>query len=123
MAKFLGRTLRYTYEFVEFIPGERLIMRSRQGPFPMETTYTWDPAPDVSTRMTLRNRGGPAGFSMLMAPIMKPAMRRDEPQGPRQTESDPRVSGVLSISNEHNRAMERNTPTQLSHMHQHNLCS
>ncbi len=42
----------------------------------METTYTWHTAPDGSTRMTLRNRGQPAGFSKVMARIMKPAMRR-----------------------------------------------
>ena len=76
VARFLGRTLRYTYEIVELVPGERLMMSTRQGPFPMETTYTWERAPDDSTRMTLRNRGQPAGFSTLMAPIMKPAMRR-----------------------------------------------
>ena len=76
VARFLGRTLRYTYELVELIPGERLIMRTRQGPFPMETTYTWQQARDDSTRMTLRNRGEPAGFSKLVAPIMQPAMRR-----------------------------------------------
>lgn len=76
VAKFLGRTLHYTYEFVELIPGSRLVMRTRQGPFPMETTYTWDPEADGSTRMTLRNRGEPAGFSKAMAPLMKPAMRR-----------------------------------------------
>jgi uncharacterized membrane protein len=76
VARFLGRTLRYTYEFAELVPGERLIMRTQQGPFPMETTYTWAPAPDDATLMTLRNRGRPAGFSRLMAPIMKPAMRR-----------------------------------------------
>ena len=76
VARFLGRTLRYTYELAELIPGERLIMRTRQGPFPMETTYTWESTPHDSTRMTLRNRGEPAGFSMLIAPIMKPAMRR-----------------------------------------------
>lgn len=76
VARFLGRTLRYTYEFVELIPGERLVMRTQQGPFPMETTYTWVAEPDGSTRMTLRNRGEPAGFSTVMAPMMKPAMRR-----------------------------------------------
>ena len=76
VARFLGRTLRYTYEFVEFVPGERLVMRTQQGPFPMETTYTWEPAPNDGTLMTLRNRGEPAGFSKVMAPIMKPAMRR-----------------------------------------------
>ena len=76
VARFLGRTLRYTYEFVELVPGERVVMRTKQGPFPMETTYAWDSEPDESTRMTLRNRGEPAGFSRLMAPLMKPAMRR-----------------------------------------------
>lgn len=40
VARFLGRTLRYTYEFAELISGERLVMRTQQGPFPMETTYT-----------------------------------------------------------------------------------
>ena len=76
VARFLGRTLRYTYEFSEFIPGERVVMRTQQGPFPMETTYEWELAPDEATRMTLRNSGEPAGFSKVMAPLMKPAMRR-----------------------------------------------
>lgn len=61
---------------VELVQDERLVMRTQQGPFPMETTYTWEPASDGSTRMTLRNRGQPAGFSKVMAPLMKPAMRR-----------------------------------------------
>ena len=76
VARFLGRTLRYTYELVEWEPGQRLVMRTQQGPFPMETTYTWSVTANGSTRMTLRNRGEPTGFSRLMAPIMKPAMRR-----------------------------------------------
>lgn len=76
VARFLGRTLRYTYEFAEFVPGERVVMRTQQGPFPMETTYTWEPESDGATRMTLRNRGEPTGFSKLIAPLMKPAMHR-----------------------------------------------
>lgn len=77
VAHFLGRTLRYTYEVVDLVPGERLVMRTDQGPFPMETTYTWTAASEPSgTRMTLRNRGAPTGFSKLAAPLMKPAMRR-----------------------------------------------
>lgn len=77
VARFLGRRLEYTYEFVELVPGERLVMRTQQGPFPMESTYTWSPAVEEgSTRMTLRNRGEPAGFSTLVAPLMAPAMRR-----------------------------------------------
>jgi uncharacterized protein YndB with AHSA1/START domain len=76
VARFLGRRLAYTYEVVEFVPGERLVMRTAQGPFPMETTYTWQPHGDGCTRMTLRNRGEPSGFASLGAPMMAAAMRR-----------------------------------------------
>ena len=76
VARFLGRRLAYTYEVVELVPGERLVMRTAQGPFPMETTYTWEPAGEEVTRMTLRNRGEPAGFSKVVAPVMAAAVRR-----------------------------------------------
>jgi uncharacterized protein YndB with AHSA1/START domain len=76
VARFLGRTLSYTYEVVEWVPGERLVMRTSDGPFPMETTYTWGPAGDGGTRMTLRNRGNPSGFARVAGPAMEKAMRR-----------------------------------------------
>jgi hypothetical protein len=76
VARFLGRSLAYTYELVELVPDERLVMRTAQGPFPMETTYTWASVGESSTRMTLRNRGEPSGFSKLTAPLMAAAMRR-----------------------------------------------
>ena len=76
VARFLGRRLAYTYEVAELVPGERLVMRTAQGPFPMETTYTWQALDDGATRMTLRNRGRPAGFSALVGPFMAGAMRR-----------------------------------------------
>ena len=75
-ARFLGRHLAYTYEITDFDPGERLVMRTAQGPFPMETTYTWQPTDDRSTRMTLRNRGEPAGFPRLAGPLIGAAMKR-----------------------------------------------
>ncbi len=75
-ARFLGRRLAYTYEVVELIPGEGFTMRTAEGPFPMETTYTWEDTADESTRMTLRNRGEPSGFSKVAAPMMAGAMRR-----------------------------------------------
>jgi len=76
VARFLGRRLAYTYEVVEWVPGERLVMRTAQGPFPMETTYTWQPSGPGRTRMTLRNRGEPAGFAKVTAPVMAAAIRR-----------------------------------------------
>ena len=76
VADFMGKRLAYTYEFVELVPDQRLVMRTAEGPFPMETTYEWSAASPVSTRMTLRNRGEPAGFSRLVAPVMALAMRR-----------------------------------------------
>jgi hypothetical protein len=75
VARFLGRRLAYTYEIVESVPGERLVMRTSDGPFPMETTYAWS-AIAGGTNMTLRNRGEPSGFSRVSAPFMASAMRR-----------------------------------------------
>ncbi len=76
VAHFLGRRLSYTYEVVELVPGERLVMRAAEGPFPMETTYTWKSVGESRTRMTLRNSGTPAGFSKMFSPFMAAAMRR-----------------------------------------------
>lgn len=75
-AQFLGRTLDYTYEVRELDPGRRLVMATEQGPFPMETTYTWEDAAVGSTRMTLRNRGEPSGFAVVTTPVMTRAMHR-----------------------------------------------
>jgi uncharacterized protein YndB with AHSA1/START domain len=75
VAQFLGRTLAYTYEVIDHVPGERLVMRTAQGPFPMETTYEWSDEGTNATLMTLRNRGEPSGFSRLFAPFMAGAIR------------------------------------------------
>jgi uncharacterized protein YndB with AHSA1/START domain len=76
VARFLGRRLAYTYEVVDHVPGKRLVMRTAEGPFPMETTYTWEDLGKDRTRMTLRNRGEPSGFSRIVAPLIAAAMRR-----------------------------------------------
>ena len=76
VATFLGRKLSYVYEIVELVPGAKLVMRTVDGPFPMETTYSWHAIADDSTHMTLRNRGYPTGFSRLYAPFMAKAMRK-----------------------------------------------
>jgi uncharacterized membrane protein len=88
-ARFLGRSLNYTYEVVEWTPEERFVMRTAQGPFPMETTYEWADASEGATLMRLRNRGEPAGFSRIAAPMMSLAIKR-------ATEKDlRRLKGIL----------------------------
>ncbi|MCC6808041.1 MAG: SRPBCC family protein [Deltaproteobacteria bacterium] len=76
VAHFLGKKIAYTYEVAELAPGSRLVMRTAEGPFPMETSYQWESLSSDRTRMTLRNRGEPSGFSRLVAPFMSAAMRR-----------------------------------------------
>jgi hypothetical protein len=76
VAQFMGRRLNYTYEVREMVPGERFVMSTAEGPFPMETTYTWSDSVSGTTKMTLRNRGEPRGFSKFVAPLMGIAMRR-----------------------------------------------
>jgi uncharacterized membrane protein len=76
VAQFLGRRLAYTYEITEFSRGELLVMRTSEGPFPMETRYTWTDLPADGTLMTLRNRGAPKGFAGIAAPFVVSAMRR-----------------------------------------------
>ena len=75
VARFLGRRIAYTYEIAELVPGKRTVMRTAQGPFPMETTYTWE-AVAGGTLMTLHNTGSPNGFGLLTAPVVSRAMRR-----------------------------------------------
>ena len=76
VADFLGRRLAYTYEIGALAPGERLVMRTSEGPFPMETSYRWEAISTTDTLMTLRNRGDATGFAGFVAPFMAMAMRR-----------------------------------------------
>ena len=75
VALFMGRRLAYTYEVVE-MSVNKFVMKTAQGPFPMETTYEWEPINANTTKMTLRNKGNPSGFSKLFAPFISVMMRR-----------------------------------------------
>jgi hypothetical protein len=75
VARFLGRTIAYTYEVKEMVPGARFVMATAEGPFAMETTYAWSDTPS-GTKMTLRNRGTSSGFAKVAAPMMTSAIRR-----------------------------------------------
>jgi hypothetical protein len=75
VARFLGRRISYTYRVTELVPTARLTMRTADGPFPMETTYAWEPV-QGGTRMTLRNTGEPSGFARLGRGAIERAIRR-----------------------------------------------
>jgi hypothetical protein len=111
VAHFLGRRLEYTYEVVAWAANEQFVMRTAGGPFEMETTYAWEPVADAATRMTLRNRGRPAGFSRWLAPLMAIAVRRanrrdlaalkavleSSPRGGRSSGEAPPGTGILRV--------------------------
>lgn len=75
VAHFIGRKLEYTYEFIDLIPNRQLVMRTAEGPFPMQTTYTWKAVDENTTKMTLRNTGEPSGFSTFIAPLLSKMMK------------------------------------------------
>ncbi|WP_123028331.1 SRPBCC family protein [Mycolicibacterium stellerae] len=75
-SEFLGRRLEYIYEVLDFVAAERLVMRSDENPFRMETTYAWADADDDATWVTVRNRGEPTAFTGLAPPILATAIRR-----------------------------------------------
>jgi uncharacterized membrane protein len=75
-ARFLGKDLSYVYEITEFIPEQKLGMKTANGPFPMKTTYEWESIDEQTTKMTLRNQGEPAGFSKWLTPLMSVMMKR-----------------------------------------------
>jgi hypothetical protein len=75
IAFFLGKKLEYTYE-VKSKTKEALVMATADGPFPMETTYSFQRVTDNKTKMILRNQGQPSGFSGIFSPFMAFMMRR-----------------------------------------------
>lgn len=78
VTRLLGQELSYGYEILELVPGERFVVRTEDGPFAIETTYTWEDTAGGGTRMTLRNRAEPAGLSKVSASLAARAMRRTD---------------------------------------------
>lgn len=74
-AQFMGKKLAYTYEVIEFSE-TKFVMRTAEGPFPMQTSYEFEKIDKNTTKMILRNCGNPTGFSKLFAPLMSRMMRK-----------------------------------------------
>ena len=92
-SEFLGRHISYAYEIMEHIPGQRLLMASSDGPFPIETVYAWQEVRG-GTRIRLTNRGYPSGFSVYLNPIYSFAMRREMTKDLRQLDQLVRERGL-----------------------------
>ena len=100
VAHFLGRRMAYTYEIVELVPGERMVMGTAQVPFPMETTYTWHSTPDGGTRMAARQGTWIDAKSSAASLInsCSPAIRRSVSYHAKMCSSDANPGGCSQSS-------------------------
>ena len=75
LAAFLGRPVDYVLEVAELVPGERVVMRSVEAPFPMVVTYTFAAEGD-RTRAGVRVQGGSGPMFRIAGPLMAWQVRR-----------------------------------------------
>lgn len=78
------KTMTCAYEITEHEPGVTLTMRTDDGPFPMETTYAWEPIDGGATRMTIRTRAWPTGVRRPLGGFIAAATRRATQQDLRE---------------------------------------
>ncbi len=74
-ARFLGRTISWTTEVADELPGRRLHMRIANGPFVGEVFYEIEPHARGSL-VRIRNVGAPGQFAWLPRSLIVAAMRR-----------------------------------------------
>jgi uncharacterized membrane protein len=75
VATFLGKRIEYVNEVVEYLPAERLAMRSVKAPFPMTVTYEFEDA-GTGTLVRIHAEGDASGFYRLASPLLSRAVRR-----------------------------------------------
>jgi hypothetical protein len=81
LAKFMGKTIDYILEVVEYVPAHLMVMKSIKSPFPMRVTYQFDSLGAEKTKASVRVEGNAKGFysisDFLMAPMIRRNLRRD----------------------------------------------
>lgn len=85
--RFLGKRLAYTYEVYDYIPGKHLFMKTDQGLFTMETHYTWVATHSNGTKMTLQNLGKPKGIAIVLQPLFRYMINRQNKKDLRSLKS------------------------------------
>jgi uncharacterized protein YndB with AHSA1/START domain len=76
VSKFLGRETELTYVVEEAVPHRRLRLRGENGTVISSDTMTLAPADDGGTELTYRAEFTFKGASRLVAPLLRPALRR-----------------------------------------------
>jgi uncharacterized membrane protein len=71
----LGLPLAYRYTVEEHVPGERTVLRTEEGPFPIETTLSFADAGDGATEVMLTTSGEKKG-SKVANRILERTIRR-----------------------------------------------
>jgi uncharacterized membrane protein len=71
----LRRHQRYVAEVVEIIPGQKVVVKTRNNSMRMETIVAWQAINESTTCMTVWNRGIPRAFSRMIYPFMALAIR------------------------------------------------
>jgi hypothetical protein len=95
VAIFRGSHIRFLYEVTAFVPRERLVIRTAQGPVPHEHSLEWESNGEGSTVMRLRTRAMPAGLQALLAPALTKTFERE---GKRDLESLKRLMETATLT-------------------------
>lgn len=95
IATFRGSHIRFLYEVAAFVPRERLVMRTEQGPVPHEHILTWVSTPEGATRMSLRTRATPTGLQALLSTSITKTFER---QGQRDLECIKRLMEASAVT-------------------------
>jgi hypothetical protein len=74
--EWFGLLLQNSFQVVEYIPGQKLIVRSVNEIFQLEITLGWHAIDGRTTRMTIRSRGLPVGFSKVLTPLIAWVVKR-----------------------------------------------
>ncbi len=95
VATFRGAHIRFLYEVTAFVPRERLVLGTSQGPIPHEHALGWEIGASGTTRMTLRTRATPTGLQALLASSITKTFER---QGQRDLENLKRLMESSAVT-------------------------
>ena len=73
--RIMRRHQQYVCEVVEIIPGQKVVVKTRNKKMRMETTVAWQAINENTTCMTVWSRGIPRALSRMISPFMALVIR------------------------------------------------